>query len=233
MSEIPTYHRKSEDIRKIKYKMNRYNPKIHHRRSIRLKNYDYTKEGLYFITMFCKNGTHRFGKIVNDKMKLNECGMIAEYEWFDLINRNENIKLHEFVVMPNHVHGIIEMKNPNFAPVGATFTVAHGDSNYANDAGNLDEIEDANNAVDRARVNHARTAAENRKKSMGDIVGGYKSVVSNRCQVIYERENQIMGKLWHRNFYEIIIRDEKAYYNISEYIINNPINWNEDKFYKE
>jgi REP element-mobilizing transposase RayT len=67
--------------------------------------------------------------------------------------------------------------------------------------------------------------------TVGDIVGAYKSLVSNGCLEIYKSKNERMGKLWQRNYYENIIRDEKAYLAISNYIINNPANWKQDKFY--
>jgi putative transposase len=67
--------------------------------------------------------------------------------------------------------------------------------------------------------------------SIPDIVGAYKSLVANGCLEIYKSRDKVMGKFWQRNYYEHIIRNEFAYYNISEYIINNPIKWEEDRFY--
>ena len=87
----------------------KYNPEIHHRKSIRLKGYDYSKEGLYFVTICTHNRENLFGEIKDGEMFLNEFGKIAEEKWFDLLNHIKNIELHEFVVMPNHIHGIIEI----------------------------------------------------------------------------------------------------------------------------
>ena len=81
-------------------------------------------------------------------------------------------------------------------------------------------------AQNRARVNRAPTT------TIGDIVGAYKSLVSNECLKIYKSNNQIMGKLWQRNYYEHIIKNESPYKTISEYIINNPQQWDKDKFYR-
>ena len=113
--------------------MNNYNPKIHHRRSIRLKGYDYSQEGLYFITICVKNHKCFFGEIVgapfvdaqNDiasqtpdtQMVLNDAGEMVETEWLKLPHRFKNIELHEYTVMPNHFHAILEI-------VGATLVVA-------------------------------------------------------------------------------------------------------------
>lgn len=96
--------------------MTRYDPNIHHRRSIRLKGYDYAKEGLYFITLCVQNRTHLFGEIKNPtdceaggEMILNAYGQIAHEEWLSTSNIRDNAVLHEFIVMPDHFHAIIEI----------------------------------------------------------------------------------------------------------------------------
>lgn len=190
-----------------------YNPLIHHRRSIRLKGYDYAKEGLYFITMVCERRTNRFGNIENGKMQLNEYGQIAYDEWIKLFDRFSNFQLDVFQIMPNHVHSIISLTD-NSAFVGAGFTPAP--TGY-------DKLDDKDN---RATVKVAPTTSP----SIADIIGAYKSLVSNECLNLYKSKNKIMGKLWQRNYWEHIIRDERAYQNISSYIINNPAKWQEDKF---
>lgn len=85
--------------------------KIYQRRSIRLKNYDYSKAGLYFISICTWNHLHLFGKIENDLMIINKNGEITKKEWFKTGELRSNIKLHEFIIMPNHLHGIIEIIN--------------------------------------------------------------------------------------------------------------------------
>src|SRR5690606_29995932 len=87
-----------------------YNPKIHHRRSIRLQGYDYSQEGLYFVTMCCYKRMHLFGEITEGKLFLNEAGKYANQCWIDIPNHFPNAVLHEYIIMPNHVHGIIELK---------------------------------------------------------------------------------------------------------------------------
>jgi REP-associated tyrosine transposase len=86
----------------------KYNPDIHHRRSIRLKGYDYSQAGLYFITICTQNRLCLFGEIENGGMQINDAGIMIEHQWQELIYRFDNIKLHEFIVMPNHFHGIIK-----------------------------------------------------------------------------------------------------------------------------
>ena len=97
-----------------------YNPQIHHRHSIRLKGYDYSQAGLYFITICCEDREYRFGKIENDEMTLNEYGTIAYNEWIKLTGRFSNFELDVFQIMPNHMHAIIALNI-----VGAGFTPAH------------------------------------------------------------------------------------------------------------
>jgi len=181
----------------------KYNPLIHHRRSIRLKGYDYSNAGAYFITICCEDRIHRFGKVSDNKMILNKSGIIAYNEWINLSDRFPNFELDVFQIMPNHMHSIIILSD---VPVGATLTVA--------------QEEDKINRV-----------TERVAPTISDIVGAYKSIVSNACLQLFKSHDKIMGKLWQRNYHEHIIRDERAYNNISNYIINNPSKWDEDKFH--
>jgi REP element-mobilizing transposase RayT len=188
-----------------------YNPKIHHRRSIRLKGYDYSAAGLYFITSCCQEMKCRFGKIEKNEMLLNEFGMIAYNEWIKLPERFPNFTLDVFQIMPNHMHGIIS--------VGAGFTPAQTPAQNDHTCENRAGVREYG-----AGVNPAPT--------IGDIVGAYKSLVSNECLKIYKSRNEIMGRIWQRNYYEHIIRNESSYNTISEYIINNPQQWDKDNFYR-
>jgi len=88
----------------------KYDPDIHHRQSIRLKNYDYSQAGAYFVTICTQNKECLFGEIEVGKMSLNEYGQITTKCWHDLPNHYPHIELDEFVVMPNHTHGIIVIK---------------------------------------------------------------------------------------------------------------------------
>lgn len=178
-----------------------YDPNLHHRRSMRLQGYDYSSAGLYFITICLKDMKCRFGKIEKNEMVLNELGLIAHNEWTKLPQRFP-LDLDVFQIMPNHMHGIISLNEP------AGFTPVH----YGID-----------NNVSRAGVNPAPTVS--------DVIGAYKSLVSNECLNIYKSNNERMGKFWHRNYYDHIIRNESAYKTISEYIITNPQQWEKDRFY--
>jgi putative transposase len=191
--------------------MQQYNPAIHHRRSIRLKGYDYAWDGQYFITICCQDRVCRFGHVENGKMVLNELGRIAHAEWEKLPQRYQHISLGAFQIMPNHMHGIIVI-NPPQQSVGTILAVVPGAVGTETGAG----------------ASPAPTAAP----TVGDIVGAYKSLVANGCLAVYKQNNATMGKLWQRNYWEHIIRDERAYQTISHYIINNPTKWETDKLYK-
>lgn len=199
-----------------------YNPNMHHRRSIRLKEYDYSQAGLYFVTICCQNRIHRFGKIENDEMILNEYGMIGYEEWLKLSERFTNFEWDVFQIMPNHLHGIIMLTNT----VGAGFNPAQNAAQNA-DMQNEISIDDIGAGVNPAPTNI----------TVGNMVGAYKSLVANKCLDIFKLKwagvnpTPQMGKLWQRNYYEHIIRNEQSYHTISNYIINNPSKWNDDKFF--
>ncbi|MGN6531982.1 MAG: transposase [Ginsengibacter sp.] len=176
----------------------KYNPEIHHRRSIRLKGYDYSQAGLYFVTICCHDMICHFGKIEDGEMIMNEHGKIAYQQWLQLPQRFPNFEMDVFQIMPNHMHGIIALKSTGR-------TACH-------------DL--------RAGASPAPTG------TLGDIVGAYKSLVSNECLDIYKMKNETMGKLWQRNYYEHIIINESSYHTISNYITNNPANWRHDKFFK-
>lgn len=197
----------------------KYDPKIHHRRSIRLKGYDYSQAGAYFITICTNDRKCLFGEIINGEMILNDYGKIANDEWEKLPQRFPNFELDVFQIMPNHMHGIVLLNES----VGAGLAPAQNEHN------------------NRATARVAPT------KTVGDIVGAYKSLVANECLKIFklnwETVNRAgvnragvnpaptMGKLWQRNYHEHIIRNEQSYQTISNYIINNPDNWASDKFF--
>lgn len=190
----------------------KYNPNIHHRRSIRLKGYNYSQAGLYFITICCQNRICRFGNVVDGEMMLNEFGIVAYNEWVKLSERFSNFELDVFQIMPNHMHGIILL---NDISVGAGVNPAQNDLYTQNDG----KPNDNNRTT-------ARVAP-----TVSNIVGAYKSLVANGCLDIFKSQNETMGKLWQRNYYEHIIRNEQSYQTIAEYIINNPAKWADDKFY--
>ena len=193
----------------------KYNPDIHHRRSIRLSGYDYSMEGLYFITICCKDKEAKFGKIEHGEMILNDTGIIAHDEWTKLPQRFTNLQLDIFQIMPNHIHAIIVLHN-----VGAGLAPAQ----------NSGQIQAG--TTNQSGSNNTKAA------TVGDIVGAYKSLVTKHCLdnlKHYHAKVELMpfiGKIWQRNYYEHIIKNEQSFQTISAYIMNNPANWANDKFYR-
>jgi putative transposase len=226
-----------------------YNPHIHHRKSIRLHGYDYSQAGAYFITICTQDREHRFGKIENDEMVLNEYGIIAYNEWNKLTERFSNFESDVFQIMPNHMHGIIVLN-----PVGAGFTPALNDKGQPQGLPvQISDDDDIGAGFTPALNDKGQPqglpvqisddddigAGASPAPTIGDIVGAYKSLVAKACLEIWKLKwagvNPVphMGKLWQRNYYEHIIRNEQSYQSISEYIVNNPAKWKDDKFYKE
>jgi len=97
-----------------------YNPKIHHRKSIRLKEYNYTNPNWYYVTICTYNKEHLFGSLINNKMKLNEYGKIVNECWIDIPKHFGFAELDDFVIMPNHTHGIIIINSRDKACLAPT-----------------------------------------------------------------------------------------------------------------
>lgn len=203
--------------------MNKYNPNIHHRRSIRLKGYDYSQAGLYFITICIKNRVCLFGNIEckgtpggHPGMILNNAGKMIDDEWNKLPQRFQNLQLHEYIVMPNHFHAILEI-------VGTTLVVSQNTVSQ-------NKLEPIN--PEEGQPQGIAPTVKNR--TLGDIIGAFESITTVEYIRGVKNKNwqPFDGKLWQRNYWEHIIRNEQSYNRISEYIINNPKNWQDDKFHE-
>lgn len=216
----------------------KYNPNIHHRRSIRLKGYDYSSEGLYFITICCHNKVCLFGHVVNGAMVLNEYGQVAFNEWIKTPEIRPNVELGEFIVMPNHIHGIIritrrgESHSPN---IESNTPDSESHSSDGRGVLNTPDFMGESNTPDFGddykmgeSVSPQRYSPQLRgpSQTIGAIVRGYKSAVTKKLNAL-----GVGRKVWQRDYYEHIIRNEQSYYNISKYIVNNPSKWSDDKFY--
>ncbi len=184
--------------------VNFYNPEVHKRRSIRLQDYDYTQDGMYFITICCHQKLHYFGEVLNYEMHLNDLGEIAKEYWLAIPQHFPKVQLHEFVIMPNHIHGIIEF-------VGA--------KNFSPNIEKDHSIENFNRAKD-------LTPLRGTSKTIGSVVRGYKVGVTK-----WIRQNTSITDIWQRNYFEHIIRNDNSFNTIREYIMTNPEKWPQDKFY--
>jgi putative transposase len=213
-----------------------YDPSRHKRQSLRLKGYDYSQAGLYFITICVQNRDLLFGEIVNGEMQLNGAGKMVQSEWEKIPQRSGNVDLHEFIVMPNHFHGVLQIVGaPLVGALAEGLTTQDIEPNDPIIPDNVDSqiepssIDDAGRQGIGAPTRGAPTGA-----ILGDIIGVFKSLTTVGYIKGIKNLNwePFDGKLWQRNFYEHIIRDERAYENISHYIRCNAANWRDDKFYK-
>ena len=192
-----------------KYK---YNPDIHHRRSIRLTGHDYSQSGLYFITLCTIDRTCMFGNVVEGKMQLNDIGQLVEQEWLNTIKiRHDDVRLHNYIVMPNHFHAIIEIRRGESHSPQSHSSQSHLSQSDPSSITNECNI----NGKDLPR------RMKSPSKTVGAIVRGFKGAVSR----------QLGYSIWQRNYYEHIIRTDASYKNISDYIENNPTKWQSDKLY--
>lgn len=192
--------------------------KRHHRRSIRLKGYDYSQAGLYFITLCVKHGQFLFGEIKNCEMRLNEAGKIANSCWLEIPNHYPTSQLHEYIIMPNHVHGIVEILNTERNVMNSESGIV----GVEDDIGEEKHI----GAEDITPLHHTMPHRISNSKTIGSMIKGYKIGVTK-----WMRSNTDVHDVWQRNYYERIIRDEKDYLVTSQYIRNNPLKWEEDEFY--
>ncbi|HOJ33530.1 MAG TPA: transposase [Candidatus Hydrogenedentes bacterium] len=214
-----------------------YDPNRHHRRSIRLKAYDYTEPGAYFITIVTHERMPLFGDIVNGEMRLNEYGQIVRDEWLQTAVVRPYVVLHpdEFAVMPNHVHGMIWIVDTD---------ADGGDGGDNGDDGNEGDHGDDVGAQRRCAPTPsgvppcgARTLTPPRRAvggvtpnnviagSLGAIVRAFKSMTTRR---INTQRNTPGAPVWQRNYYEHIIRNESDLNTIRGYILENPLRWHLD-----
>lgn len=186
------------------------------RKYIRLRGYDYSKPGLYFITICCYNREMLFGKIENGKLKLNEFGKIAEREWLKTSQIRDNVELHEFIIMPNHFHAIVEITKrvENMKkPVGS----------YRNTT--LQVYENKNEQPLPGQPGNKQSPSN----TLGAIVRGFESAVTKQINIL---RNTPGKPVWQRNLNDRIIRDNQEFFRIRKYIKNNPQNWDEDDMNK-
>jgi len=172
-------------------------------RSIRLPGYDYTRPGAYFVTICTHNREHLLGNVVDGSMRLSTWGQIVQEEWFRTADLRPYVRLEtdEFVVMPNHIHGILWI------------------------------VGDAGEVIAQRRCATTKPGGVTPNNvtpgSLGAIIRAFKSAVTKRI-------NRMRGTpgapVWQRNYWEHIIRDERALQAIRRYIVNNPLRWHLDRY---
>lgn len=196
--------------------------------SARLQNWDYRWAGAYFITICTQNREHYFGEIENGEMQLSPIGVIANVMWHEIKNHSKTIELDAFVVMPNHVHGILIL-NGNYSENG-------NNGNNENGVDGINDVDDVETLhatslpqstppTSQPTTNEFMASISPKSNSVSSIIRSYKSAVAKHAHRLgYEFE-------WQTRFHDHIIRDDNAFKTIQTYINENPIKWGDDKFY--
>ena len=188
-----------------------FDPQKHHRRPIRLKEYDYSQPGWYFITLCTNNREMLFGDVIAGKMVLNDAGVFTTECWRDIPRHYPDVCLDEFIIMPNHVHGIIN--------------ISENDENRNAGAKNV-RVKNVRVQNFEPLQNHGNKYQKIIPRSIGSIIRGFKIGVTK-----WFRQNTDIYTVWQRNYYEHIIRNEPELNRIRQYIIENQIQWQNDKYF--
>lgn len=230
--------------------------KKHQRKSIRLSEYDYSFPNWYYITICVHEKRNLFGKINNGKMILNELGNVVEEEWINTKIIRKYVDLDYYVIMPNHLHGLIIIEQ-SIEDVGAIRRIEtkdlHGrgelNSPDKDDSGRIQYAPTENKFKSPSQttedVGATRWVAQNKEdgaiqriaptkqtlipNSLGSIIGQFKSKVTKRLRELSGNSDL---KIWQRNYYEHIIRNQIDLQNIRKYITLNPLKWEIDEYYK-
>lgn len=180
-------------------------------KSARLQNWDYSNSGMYFITICTENRQHYFGDIQNGIMQLSEIGLIVENEWMKTfqIRPDMNLKMDEYVIMPNHFHAIIII----------------GDNKYNTriDSQFDPQCRDAMHCVSTGGDYKNKFGAQS--KNLASIIRGFKIGVTKNARKIHADFS------WQSRFHDHIIRNDNSHHRIRNYIYNNPTTWADDKFH--
>jgi len=185
--------------------------------SARAQWWDYGWNGAYFITICTQNRAHFFGEIVGGNMHVSPLGAIADVLWHEIPNHAPFVELGDFVVMPNHIHGILILDKPDGV------NEMGGNDGTDTDTVGVETLH-ATSLQQQPGKNEKMAAISPKSNSVSTIIRSYKSAVTKHANRL-GLENG-----WQARFHDHIIRNDAEYQRISDYIVNNPQNWNNDKF---
>ncbi len=189
-----------------------------HRQSLRLRGYDYSQPGKYFVTIVTKDRECLFGNVINDNMVLNDAGKSVKGFWLSIPEHYPKVVLDAYIIMPNHVHGIIVIKDKKFnntvpvIPVGVPVIPV-----------GVQNLEPLRDDIIIPKINQYQKIIP---RSLGSIIRGFKIGVTK-----WFREYTEIHDVWQRNFYDHIVQTEKELWRIRAYIKNNPVHWDNDISY--
>lgn len=184
--------------------------------SARLQGWDYRNAGMYFITICTHNKIPYFGKCENGKLKLSAAGLLVQGCWYEIPRRNHHVQLGEFIVMPNHVHGVLILEE----------TLPDIDSVETFNSNVSTQNASAQNIPQRSKNEYFQNISP-KSSSVSRIVQQFKRACT------YHIKTSLLKKdfRWQERFYDHIIRTDESFVRISNYIVNNSSKWKEDKFY--
>jgi putative transposase len=185
-----------------------YDPEKHHRRSIRLKGYDYAQPGAYFVTICVRERECVLGDVVDGKMALSDFGQIAHHFWTQVPDHFPNTSVDTFIVMPNHIHAVVIINDPSRRGEVTGEVISPLQHNAVTDTGAVT----APLQIDRP--------------TLGQIVAYYKYQTTKQINQI--RDNPGVP-FWQRSFYDHIIRNDRELNAIRRYIADNPLKWELDR----
>jgi REP element-mobilizing transposase RayT len=192
--------------------------------SARLQHWDYRWAGAYFITICTQKRIHFLGDIVNQQMQLSHVGIIADVLWHQIPHHTKNIELGSFVVMPNHIHGILILNGDD----NIHKTDNHVETLHATSLRGTTSLQGATSLQDTpiAKKNEQMANISPQPNSVSTIIRSYKSAVTKHAHRLgFEFQ-------WQTRFHDHIIRDGASFQKINNYIITNPANWQDDTFFK-
>ena len=231
-----------------------YDPSKHNRQSLRLRGYDYAQSGAYFVTVCTQHRQCLFGEVKEGTMVLNEAGQIVAEEWLRSEIIREEITLDAFVVMPNHMHGIVVIDaedtlvagsgsggNPDKTDgVGATDSGRHAPRDIP---GRVDGVVGATGPSPLPRdepappthpSTHSSVLPNDQRpgpppRSLGALMAGFKGITTKRINRLLQT---VGARVWQRNYHDHIIRNERSWHRIRRYIETNPARWDDDTHYQ-
>ncbi len=227
-----------------------YNLDLYHRRSIRLKGYDYSQSGAYFVTICVQNRSCLFGEIIDKKMQMNAAGKMIDRWWNQLPQKFANVELDDFIVMPNHLHGIIivgadrrvcpdikdgiHMVNKNkYHALHRNVSVKDNnsfDNKSGKHADSFDiKLDKYNGSINNKSGEHTGSPLQ-KPVSLSQMIQWFKTMTTNEYirNIKKNAWHPFDRHLWQRNYYEHIVRNENEIFRIRKYIIENPIKWDMD-----
>ena len=201
-------------------------------RSARCPNWDYSSNAAYFITICTQNRENYFGEIISQKMQLSQMGVIADILWHEIKNHAKNVDLDAFVVMPNHIHGILILngENNNIKKTNNYSVETLHATSLRNNTTSLENATSPDNNT--TSLNDTTPLPNENMSKISPKPGSVSTIIRSYKSAVTKHANRLGYTFaWKSRFHDHIIRNHRSFQQIREYIINNPVQWNKDKLF--